>query len=248
MDNPRRKAAHPQNKFEMQSKPHLRRFTAPYVAVWYGVVALLLAFVLLLSLTAGAPTVAFTTLPAPSSTSSQTPTSLISETAALNTPAPVPLRASPSRLMLVLGALLCIVAPAMLLLGGLIFLAGLGMFDRSRRPPAPPQRPTMQKPTISASSTLLEERPPVPSQPAAKPSTPTKPSSLPASDKALNLGVAAVCPYCGHANRSQARYCAACGKSLQAVPLAEERPSFCWNCGYRLRPTSRYCPRCGDKI
>ncbi len=244
MDNLRRKVVHQQNGFGRQSKLLWRGF----VALSGVIVIILLASVLLLSLTAGAPVGALTTMLAPSPASSQTPTPQISATVALNTPAPVPLPAPSNRLMLILGALLCIVAPFMLLLGGLIFLAGLGVFDRARRQREVLQRIGAAGAPVSASSPRFEEKPSVVTRSASKPSAPTKPASVTIADKATSSGAAAVCPNCSHANRSQARYCAACGAPLQAVQSTQERPSFCWNCGYRLRPTSRYCPRCGDKI
>lgn len=248
MEKLRRKVVHRQNGVERQSKLRLRGFVAPYIAARFSVSVVLLASVTLLSLTAGAPVRALTTALVPPVASSQTPIPLTSETAALDTPAPAPLRAPTSRLALVWGALLCITALAMLLLGSLIFLVGLGTFDRSRRQRVAPQRVEGSKPPVSTSPPRPEEKLKVSTRPASKPSAPTKPSSLPAADKAFSPEVAAICPNCGRANRPQARYCAACGTPLQAVPSVQEKPSYCWSCGYRLRPTSRYCPRCGDKI
>ena len=44
------------------------------------------------------------------------------------------------------------------------------------------------------------------------------------------------CPQCGHINRSEARFCEACGASLA-------RP--CPNCRQEVRPEARFCDQCG---
>ncbi len=47
------------------------------------------------------------------------------------------------------------------------------------------------------------------------------------------------CPTCGHGNRSQARFCEACGKGLE---------SRCVACGNELRAGARFCDACGAAV
>jgi len=44
------------------------------------------------------------------------------------------------------------------------------------------------------------------------------------------------CPQCGHINRSEAKFCEACGASLA-------RP--CPNCRQEVRPEAKFCDQCG---
>ncbi len=49
-----------------------------------------------------------------------------------------------------------------------------------------------------------------------------------------------ICPNCGTANASQARFCAQCGEQLPSQPLMN-----CPQCQASLRAGARYCPSCG---
>jgi predicted amidophosphoribosyltransferase len=44
------------------------------------------------------------------------------------------------------------------------------------------------------------------------------------------------CPQCGHTNRTEARFCAACG-----TPLSRHCPS----CRQEVRPGAKFCDQCG---
>lgn len=48
-----------------------------------------------------------------------------------------------------------------------------------------------------------------------------------------------VCPDCGHKNSDGARFCSACGKSLE---------SFCPNCKQKVDKSDKFCPNCGKKL
>jgi len=65
--------------------------------------------------------------------------------------------------------------------------------------------------------------------------------------QALGVSVQTICPHCGHALRSGARFCGQCGQPM-TVQTAEPRPTACPGCGHPLRPGARFCGGCGKRV
>jgi len=53
------------------------------------------------------------------------------------------------------------------------------------------------------------------------------------------------CPHCGTPNLGQARFCASCGKPIQAQPATASNIPNCPQCQTPIRTSARFCPSCG---
>ena len=129
-------------------------------------------------------------------------------------------------------ALLCLLP----LGAGLVLpLAGMAIFRKKSVAPAPVASAPPPPPTPS----------PVDAKPAAIADSPVlSPGGAPTA--AQNL-----CPHCSQPVRAGAKFCTACGKSLQDIPAGQAPTvmshTVCVRCGAALRPGARFCPNCGSR-
>ena len=65
--------------------------------------------------------------------------------------------------------------------------------------------------------------------------------------EALGVPERSICPHCGHALRTGARFCNQCGQVI-AAQAAEPHPIACPRCGRPLRPGAKFCGSCGHKL
>lgn len=185
-----------------------------------------------------------------------------------NTPAPTPTLVvndlpkpeteEESSAGLILGLLACVIAPAVLGLGGIGLVVGVWYISR-RKPPSPgpggyypPGRGVGGQRRVPPPQGGAPRRPPAPPPGAAS----------------------AICPRCSSVHRPDARFCPVCGLALSpelyhdagpsgigrppqangAPPAAQPTPPvapppaekrFCNQCGAPLRPESKFCSNCG---
>jgi hypothetical protein len=159
----------------------------------------------------------------------------------------LPLQAANSRLMIVLGIVLCVVAPLLLGLGGYLLLSGLGVI-RGRRPAEIAAAPAPAGITAPRSGRKPGVSAPAPA-PAAPP--PTGPWSAPA-------GMITPSPFSGQANKSGVEAQTADSR----LPDANRRPGVsppeaagpssrawvCPVCGHENRLGARFCNGCGRAL
>jgi hypothetical protein len=94
---------------------------------------------------------------------------------------------------------------------------------------------------------------PVPTYNHPPPPTISTSTSVPPSPKATQTTSAFQinCPSCGSPSNSTAKFCGACGASLEppkTVMVSKPKPNFCSNCGSLVSPTANFCNSCGSKV
>jgi len=139
-----------------------------------------------------------------------------------------------SELNLSFGILLCVAAPGLIGLGGIVLLGAVWRKSRSRPTLKARREFCPPTPDYPRRSPDLPVTPPVLSQ-----SAPLKPELKPKPTK-VN-----VCPRCGISHRAKARFCPVCGYVLSPENQPKEEISFCIYCGKELLPNSRFCTKCG---
>ncbi|MDO4567670.1 MAG: zinc ribbon domain-containing protein [Clostridia bacterium] len=91
----------------------------------------------------------------------------------------------------------------------------------------------------AAAQPVVEQ--PVAEQPAVEPPVTVQPAvEQPAARAAERM-----CPSCGGANASGARFCCHCGANMEPP---KPQPAACPKCGNMTAPGTKFCPQCGNKM